>query len=295
MKKVFLILVLSLPASTVLGWGLKGHTIVNEAATHAVPYEMPAFFHDAYPGLVYLGYDPDRWRGAGDSLDAVSGQDHFLDYEFVEPLGTLPVSRYAFIDLMQTSGLRRSLGIAIDTTGFVPWRVAELCDLLTRQWRLWRDSNNQIEKRQIEQNIIHLAGILGHFVADSANPHHSTKEYNGWTAENPNGYRTDCETHSRFESRFVSSRLSVELVLPHLAPAQRRDDYFDEAVGFIRASNTAVEPLYTLDRDGAFDGMGTDEGVEFAAKRLALGSSWLRDLWWTTYLNGTAERSNRRR
>jgi hypothetical protein len=294
MRHALAILALLVPAWSALAWGEKGHFIVSEAATHAVPYEMPAFFHDAYPGLVYLGYDPDRWRGAGPSLDA-SSQDHFLDFEYVEPLGSLPASRHEFIDLMNTSGLRRSLGIEIDTTGFAPWRVAELCELLTRQWRLWRDSVNPFERSQIEQNIIHVAGILGHFVADSANPHHSTKEYNGWTAPNPNGYRTDCETHSRFESRFVTRRLSVDLVLAHMTPPQRRDAYFMEAVGFIRDANTQVEALYALDRDGAFDGDGTEEGVEFAARRLALGASWLRDLWWTTWINGTTESPGRRR
>jgi hypothetical protein len=293
MRKLVLLIAFMLPATGAAAWGFKGHTIANEAATHVVPYEMPAFFHDAYPGLVYLGYDPDRWRGAGDSLDATT-TDHFLDYEYVEQLGPLPESRYELIELMESSGLRRELGIDNDTSGFVPWRVAEICELLTRQWRLWKEADNPIEKRQIEENIIHYAGILGHFVADSANPHHATKEYNGWTAPNPNGYRTDCETHSRFESQFVTRRISLEQVLPYLADPQRRDDYFEEAVGFIRASNAAVETLYTLDRDGAFDGAGTEEGTEFAARRLALGASWLRDLWWSTWQNGMAERRPRR-
>ncbi len=295
MKRVLIVLVLLGSATSLLAWGEKGHTIANEAATHAVPFEMPAFFHDAYPGLVYLGYDPDRWRGAGPSLDATGGQDHFLDYEFVAPLGAIPPSRYDFLESMRTSGLRESQGLDLDTTGFVPWRVAEICELLTRQWRLWRFESNVIEKRQIEQNIVHLAGILGHYVADSANPHHATKEYNGWTAPNPNGYRTDCGTHSRFESAFVTKRLSVEIVVPLMSPATRRDNYFQEAVGFIRASNMELERLYTLDRDGAFDGVGTDAGVTFAANRLASGASWLRDLWWSTYLNGTAEQATRRR
>jgi len=286
MKRAIVILSILLPAAAASGWGLKGHTLVSEAATHAVPYEMPAFFHDAYPGLVYLGYDPDRWRGAGRSIDATNS-DHFLDYEFVEPLETLPASRYELIEQMQATGLLRSLGIGIDTAGFAPWRVAEICELLTRQWRLWRDASSLVEKRQIEQIIIYNAGILGHFVADSANPHHATIEYNGWTGPNPHGYRTDCETHSRFESQFVTRRLSLDLVLPHLSPPQRRDAYFEEAVGFIRESNALVEPLYTLDRDGAFDGMGTNDGVDFAARRLAAGASWLRDLWWTTWLEGT--------
>lgn len=293
MRTLVLLIACMLPATGATAWGFKGHTIANEAATHAVPCEMPAFFHDAYPSLVYLGYDPDRWRGAGDSLDATSS-DHFLDYEYVEPLGTLPASRYEFIELMDSSGLLRQLGIDSDTSGFVPWRVAELCELLTRQWRLWRNTDNPIEKRQIEENIIHYAGILGHFVADSANPHHATKEYNGWTAPNPDGFRTDCETHSRFESQFVTRMISVEQVLHYVSDPQRRDDYFEEAVGFIRASNAEVGALYTLDRDGAFDGQGTREGVEFAARRLALGASWLRDLWWSTWMNGMADRGRGR-
>lgn len=295
MKKLaILFALLVLPATGALAWGQKGHTLANEAATTAVPFEMPAFFHDAYPGLVYLGYDPDRWRGAGKSFDPVGSQDHFLDFEYVEPLGALPDSRYEHIKLLESSGILRSLGIELETPGFAPWRIAEVCELLERQWRLWSIETNPIEKRQIEQNIIHFAGILGHYVADSANPHHTTKEYNGWTAPNPNRYRTDCETHSRFESQFVTRRMSLDEVLPFMQPPHRRDEYFGEALGFIRASNALVETLYTLDRDGAFDGAGTDRGVEFAARRLATGASWLRDLWWSTYLNGTKVRASRR-
>jgi len=295
MKKLaILFTLLLLPATGALAWGEKGHTLANEAATTAVPYEMPAFFHDAYPGLVYLGYDPDRWRGAGTSFDPVGSQDHFLDYEYVESLGPLPDSRYEFIKLLESSGILKKEGIELETPGFVPWRVAEVSELLERQWRLWSNETDPIEKRQIEQNIIHFAGVLGHYVADSANPHHATKEYNGWTSPNPNGYRTNCETHFRFESLFVTKNVSLRDITPYMQPPQRRDNYFDEALGFIRASNTQIETLYTLDRDGAFDGRGTPAGLEFAARRIALGGSWLRDLWWSTYLNGTAKATRRR-
>ncbi len=286
MKKLVLAIALTLLALPCLGWGQKGHYIANEAATHAVPYEMPAFFHDAYPGLVYLGYDPDRWRGAGPSLDAINRPAHFLDYEYVSHLEPLPSDRFEYLELLISSGTLERLGIRMSTPGLVPWRVAEICELLTRQWRLWHREDNPFEKRQIEQNIVQLAGILGHFVADSSNPHHSTIYYNGWTAPNPNGYRNDCSTHSRFESQFVTRNVMVADVTPLLAPKQRRDDYFEEAVGFIKESNTLVETLYALDRDGAFDGTGTKEGHEFARKRLAVAASWLRDLWWSTYLNG---------
>ena len=61
-------LCLALP---LFAWGEKGHYICSEAATFSLPTDMPTFFYKSYPELIFLAYDPDRWRGAGDSLDAV--------------------------------------------------------------------------------------------------------------------------------------------------------------------------------------------------------------------------------
>ncbi len=289
MKKLAIAALVLTVASPLFAWGEKGHLLANEAATYAVPFEMPRFFHEAYPSLVYLGYDPDRLRGAGDSLEEVNAPDHFLDYEYVAPL-QLPNKRYDFMALMESSGtLKRNL-IRNDTTGFVPWRVAEICDLLAREWQLWKASKSPIERRAIEQTIVAYAGILGHFVADSANPHHSTINYNGWaSSENPKHFRTDCSTHFRFESDFVNHELSIGDIVPLMTPAVRRDNYFESDLELLHQSNSLVDTIYTLDRDGAFDGTDkkmTAEGRAFAASRLAAGASLLRDLWWSTYRNG---------
>lgn len=275
--------IVALPA---LAWGQKGHYLANEAATYAVPYELPRFFHEAYPGLVYLGYDPDRLHGAGESADDMFSNDHFLDWEYVAPL-ELPAKRYAYLALLESSGTLRANLIDNRTTGFVPWRVAETAEHLERQWQLWSRTSDPIDRRQIEQNIVYLAGVLGHFVADSANPHHATIHYNGWVgSENPERFRTDCEAHRRFESDFVTRSVSIGDVVPLMAPATRRDDYFAAATGFIRESHGLVPELYTLDRDGAFDDAGSDAGRRFAASRIAAGASWLRDIWWSAYRNG---------
>ena len=73
------LLILLFVSAPLFGWGEKGHYIVNEAATFGMPNDMPSFFYKAYPELIYLAYDPDRWRGAGESLDAANPPDHFLD------------------------------------------------------------------------------------------------------------------------------------------------------------------------------------------------------------------------
>lgn len=290
MHRLISVLLLSLLTLPALAWGQKGHYLANEGATHAVPYELPRFFHDSYPGLVYMGYEADRWHGAGESADEAFSNDHFLDWEYAAAL-ELPRSRYDFLALLETSGTLRANAIDNRTTGFVPWRVAETCELLERQWQIWKRSSEPIERRQIERNIVYLAGLLGHYVADSANPHHATIHYNGWVGvENPEGFRTDCGAHARFESDFVTRVMTIGDVVPLMRPPTRRDDYFASALEFIRESHALVPALYRLDRDGAFDGWGNEEGKRFAAERIATGSSWLRDLWWTTYLNGTQGR-----
>jgi hypothetical protein len=283
-------LAMLLIASPLLGWGEKGHFMINEAATRGVPNDMPSFFHQAYARLTYLGPEPDRWyTGHFESIGAANFPEHFIDYEYVKGL-TLPRDRYTFIDLLYTSGTLRKYGIGNATTGFAPWRIAELTDLLTVQFRLWRTSWPGAERDQIEQNIIHIAGTLGHYVADTANPHHTTIHYNGWVgSSNPENYRTDCEAHGRFEHYFVTRAIDLEDVLRYMRAPVLRTDSFATAIAHVEESHALVPTLLRIDRDGGFDSpRGSDEAREFAAKRLAAGASMLRDLWWSAWRNSAA-------
>lgn len=295
MKRFLVVLTILLAAPSLYAWGEKGHYLANEAATHATPPELPAFFHAAYARLSYLGYDPDRWRGAGPSLEAINPPNHFLDYEYVAHLA-LPPDRYEYLELLQTSATLRRYGISMTTPGFVPWKTAELAEELEQQWRLWRRAEFFSDRAQIEESIIRLAGELGHYVADSANPHHATIHYNGWVGvPNKNRYAIDCETHSRFESQFVSKHVELSDVLPHLRPIVPRTDYFETGLELIRDSQSRVEDLYRLDRDRAFAyPRGSDAGRAFAAERIAVGASCLRDLWVSAYRNSAQNRRTNR-
>src|SRR5947209_7810 len=139
MKRAAFALLTLLAASPLFAWGEKGHYLVNEAATMSLPTDMPTFFYKAFPQLVWTAFDPDRWRSAGVSLEAANPPDHFLDYEYVNGL-QLPPDRYKFIALLGSSGTLRRHGLENSWTGFLPWRIAELSDLLTNEWRQWRFS-----------------------------------------------------------------------------------------------------------------------------------------------------------
>ncbi len=288
MRRLLLPALLCLLANPLYAWGEKGHYLVAEAATMNLPADMPPFFYKAASELIWLAYDPDRLRNGGQSIDAVNPPDHFLDYEFVAGL-KLPPDRYQYIALLESSGTLRRHGIDIATPGFLPWRIAEMSEQLQNLWRQWRTARpGSPERAYLEAEIVHVAGILGHFAGDSANPHHATENFNGWTDPNPNGYANDCAIHSRFETQFVSHAIEAKDVTPKVAPLRPRSDYFASAMEMIRQSNSLVEPLYRLDRDGAFSLFRrppSPEGVAFASTRIAAGGALLRDLWWSAWKN----------
>ena len=285
MKRSICVLFLLLSTTQAFAWGEKGHLILGEAAALALPTSMPHFFLRRQSELAYLNLEPDRWRGGGESLDGVNPPDHFLDYEFTAGI-ELPRDRYKFIEAMVQADRFRKQGIRVAEPGFLPWRIAELSERLTVQFRLWRAASAD-DRPIIENAIIQTAGVLGHFAADSSNPHHTTINYNGWILPNPNGYATDCGTHARFEREFVARAVDVGMIVAKVGAPRLRDDYFTAAVDGVRTSNALVESLYTLDRDGAFSQFGpvSPSGLAFATDRIAVGAGFLRDLWWSAWQN----------
>lgn len=286
MKRVLILLVVLLAASPLFAWGEKGHLMVNEAAALTLPNDMPPFFYKAFTELTWLGPDPDRWRGAGDAEEGMNPPDHFLDYEYVQGL-QFPRDRFKFIDLLYTSGTLKRYGITNSTAGFSPYRIAELSERLTNEWRLWRRSpEGSLDRAAVEPDIIRDAGVLGHYIADAAQPLHATINYNGWILPNPNGYANDCEIHSRFETMFVAHAIDVDDVLPMVTKAPlMRSNYLSAAIEMLQKSNQEVELLYRLDKEGAFNEFAplSRAGKDFTARRLAIGASNLRDIWWSTW------------
>ena len=295
MKRTLIAFAILAVSSTAFGWGEAGHLISNEAATLALPHDMPHFFYRAFPQLVWLGPEPDRIKGTGASIEAFNFPNHFLDYEFVAPL-KLPPDRYKYMALMESSGRRQYVHITNSEAGFLPWMIAELSEELTAQFRMWRAATpGSSERRALEGEIVSTAGNLGHFVADAANPHHATIDYNGWIEPNPEGFANDCEVHGRFEADFVSQAMTTADVVPLLSAPKLQTDYFETAMSFIRQSNGKVATLYRLDKRGAFDTMQgiSPEGKSFVASRLAAGASLLRDIWWSAWRNSAEPRRRR--
>ena len=272
-------------AGATVRWGLHGHEIGGRAAATDLPVAMPAFFRDAAEQLAYLNPEPDRWRGDGfRELNEAKRYDHYIDFELIPDSVLALPDRFHYLMGLQNEGLAQPARDA----GLLPFRIVEMYQSLVVQWRLWRAETDPARRRWMQERIINDAGIMGHYVLDGSNPHHTSVHHDGWRADyaNPRGFTTERGFHSRFESQFVSAHVRTEDLLPHMNRTPRRlDDVREEVMAHLLRSHSRLERLYELDQVEVF-GRETRGAAhrEFAVERLVAGANMLRDLWWSAWL-----------
>jgi hypothetical protein len=275
----------TLPDATVRRWGEAGHRMIGEVAARALPPEMPAFFRDAVAQLGYLNPEPDRWRAPrGQALDgAMDGAyapEHYVDMELLPPHALDAPDRFAYADSLHAAGASAA------TVGLLPFRIYELTARLREEFRLWRAAPNAQVRQWVEARIVDDAGILGHYVADAANPHHETIHHHGWVGENPKGYSTDRTIHGRFESAYVQTHIRPDDFAALVAPRPRTLLPLRDSVrAYLDQSYAQLDRLYELEKQEPFgpDTRGP-EHRRFVAERLAAGATALRDVWWTAWV-----------
>lgn len=281
-------LVAATPAARVF-WGWQGHEIAGRAVAMRVPAAMPAFFRGAVDQLAYLNPEPDRWRTQGTSaMGEAFRYDHYIDMEVVPDSALAARDRFAFLSMMQRAGMARPSRDA----GLLPFRIIELYERLVVEMRMWRAADSAgktMERGFIEQRIINDAGILGHYVADGSNPHHTTVHHNGWADgyPNPKRYTTDRTFHARFEGDFVGARITLTDVVSRLNgdATLLGADVRADVIAYLRQSHAQLERLYDLEKTQRFEMSNTSVAHKrFAAERLAAGSDMLRAMWWTAWI-----------
>jgi hypothetical protein len=247
---------------------------------------MPAFFRTAGAQLAYLNPEPDRWRAADQvEMGEAWAYDHFINLERVPPGVLAAPDRFSYLAALAASGAD-----APHRVGLLPFRIVELYQRLVAQWRLWRQERDPVRRGWIEQRILNDAGILGHYVTDASQPHHTTIHYSGWAdgLPNPQGFTLDRGFHVRFERDFVDAWVQPENVARRVArpPRSVAGRIREAVVEHIGTAHEQVERLYRLERDHGFDPRRAPvpEALDFAAERIAAGARMLADLWWSAWL-----------
>jgi hypothetical protein len=269
-------------------WGMYGHEIAGRAAATSLPAELPAFFREATEQLAYLNPEPDRWRGDGfRELNEAKRYDHYVDFELIPDSIRASADRFQYLMALQSIGLENPARDA----GLLPFRIVEMYQSLVVGWRRWRAEEDPVKRRFIEERIINDAGIMGHYVLDGSNPHHTSVHHDGWRADypNPRGFTTERGFHSRFETQFVGANIRGEELLPHIRDARRLGDVRRDVMAYLLESHSHLERLYELDQVEPF-GRDTRNPAhkQFAVQRMAAGANMLRDLWLSAWLESAS-------
>lgn len=258
-----------------------------QAALRKLPRDLPAFFLAAETELKSVSVEPDLWRTKEQPLlTADTGPNHTFKWEIAPK--PLPPDRYTFIIQLAKAGKLES----VQEYGANPYAIVEWSEMLTGAFRRWRRAPEETpveraEKRQLERNIIFIAGVAAHWATDGSNPMHASIHTSGWSPRvpNPNGYEGK-ELHRRYESVHVEMDIQPDEV-ERRVPAEARllGDWLREAESYIEANNRHVEQIYIWDKTNPF---GSDheapEAKAFTAARLADGARMTRDIWYSAWV-----------
>jgi len=290
-----------------LGWDEEGHAIVTRVALRGLPATMPEWVRSASveSRLVYLSAEPDRWRGQDNvHLNHITKPDHFMDRELLLPYGldfaSLPPLRREFTDALATQRAlhpdkfgpyvrERDADYTRRVPGLLPYAIAEWQWKAASSWSTLRtyekhraDVTDEM-LRNARENVIFHMGILSHFVADGAQPLHTTVHYNGWSGPNPHGYTTSHKFHQYIDGGVLRHHgITRDSLLSRTRPATHvsTSDYWEDICRYLEQTHDQMEPLYALEKSGRLD---KAEGKTFIENRLLTGGAMLAGIWASAY------------
>lgn len=279
-----------------LAWGGHGHRIIGMAAMEALPEEVPAFLRDptAIGQIGELSREPDRSKGAGKIHDSNRDPAHFVDIDdaglvmggprFETPMAATRADYQAQLqdagtDSWKAGYLQYSIVDQYQqlTLDFAYWRVLVAAEARETDpgRRAWYAADRALREGLLKMTI----GSLSHYVADGAQPLHTTIHYNGWAEGHPNpkGY-TGEKIHGLFEGDFTRANVDLADLKAAMSPLRLCECPIEaRTVDYILAGFSQVEPFYALEKAGGFT-PADPRGVAFVVTRTSAGASELRDL-----------------
>lgn len=303
------IVAVAAPAVTVTAWGNTGHRLIGVAAMRALPDDLPGFLRT--PGAVAdvgeLAREPDRWKGAGQPHDRERDTAHFVDMDdqgrVMDQRG-MTLAELSRLKSEYDAALAKA-GLDVNDAGWLPYAMMDAWQNLERDFAYWRvltaaearetDLERQAwyraDRLRREALILRDIGVMGHYVGDGSQPHHTSIHYNGWgDYPNPEGFTNSRRTHAVFEGEFTSRVARLDAVEAAMPTANL--DGFDvraRTTAYLTATLGTVVPFYRLEKAGAF-AEADPRGGAFVTERLAAGAAELRD-WITAAWRASASSS----
>lgn len=139
-------------------WGFWGHMRINRQAVFSLPPELIGFYKTNIEYITEHAVDPDKRRYAvdGEAPRHFIDLDHFCTY----PCDDFPKDWNGAVETFTEDSLQ--------AYGIVPWHIQTMLKRLTKAF-----------KEKDVAAILKNSTEIGHYIADSHVPLHTTENYNG--------------------------------------------------------------------------------------------------------------------
>ncbi|MBX2848401.1 MAG: hypothetical protein KTR16_08775 [Acidiferrobacterales bacterium] len=198
-----IVLACSSIAEKTLAWGERGHDLITRVAVQHMRVNAednanlmrPFLLRDHMLG--HLSNTPDIvWRADYMSEEArrANSPTHYINLEKV----LSDVTRWDDFprEFDEYRALCKSKGLETTDVGTAPWRVLQFYKLIVSELSNLEHKPKELKIDQINKALTY-AGLMSHFVADLANPHHTSANYDGQLTGNRG-------LHAYFESVMVA-------------------------------------------------------------------------------------------
>ncbi|MDF2436838.1 MAG: Nuclease [Bacteroidota bacterium] len=269
-------------------WGFFAHKKINRMAVFTLPSEMMGFYKSHIEYITEHAVDPDKRRYANPD----EAPRHYIDIDHY--------GEYAFdsVPKFWKNAVKKYSEDTLKAYGIVPWHIEKMVYRLTEAFK---DENMDL--------ILHYSADLGHYIADSHVPLHTTENYNGQMT-NQKGI------HGFWESRIPE--LKSEGYDYFVGKARYVERPIDLAWQTIKASHAAVDSVlkfeaelnakYPTDKKYSFENRGTmlmkvyskeytedyDKMIEgMVERRMRTAIITIGSLWYTAWINAGKPDLNR--
>ena len=203
-------------------WGFYGHKRINRMACFTLPPKMFGFYKRHIDFLTDHAVDPDRRRYSNPD----EAPRHYIDIDHYAAPGQDP-----FFEVPQQWDMevKKYTEDTLQAYGIVPWHIQVMYARLIKAFQ-----------RGDVDRILSNSADLGHYVADSHVPLHTTENYNGQ-------FTNQIGIHAFWESRIPE--LSAESYDHMVGRAVYLDSPLDAAWEAVKASHAALDSVFTIERE----------------------------------------------
>ncbi len=244
-------------------WGGRGHDTICEAASFLVQEkELKKFLQTRTHIMGHLCNIPDiQWRSESGDVRSAGDPTHFIDPEIIGyTVKNVPLDleklKKDFTGKPSQLDKEEKIYSVPRQLGSVYWRVDQLMRILNNLQKDFADAkvpankseeqNNELPFNKATYTFMTTAGVMGHFVADAAQPYHTTSDYDGWDSGHGgiHAYYEDALV-SHIDGELLTRIMKQARTLKH--PDWTKGTYVERMRSYTIAAYNDIEKIKKLD------------------------------------------------